>query len=51
MGNIIPNVINQIGSSTTELMLVDYPTVDDILSNEVLKSRGKLKQEVNKTRS
>ena len=47
MGNIIPNLINQIGSSTTELTLVDYPTVDDILSNEVLKSSGRLKQEVN----
>ena len=46
MGNIIPNLINQIGSSTTELTLVDYPTVDDILSNEVLKSSGRLKQEV-----
>jgi hypothetical protein len=35
-----------IGSSTTEFTLVDYPTVDDILSNEVLKSSDRLKQEV-----
>ena len=36
-----------IGRSTSELTLVDYPTVDDILSDEVLKSGGRLKQEVN----
>lgn len=47
MGNIVPNLINQIGCSTTEFTLVDYPTVDDRLSNEVLKSSGRLKQEVN----
>lgn len=29
--------------------LVDYPTVDDILSNEVLKSSGRLKQEIKYT--
>ena len=51
IGNIVPNLINQIGSSTTELTLVDYTTVDDILSNEVLKSGGRLKQEVNKEQS
>ena len=28
-----------------EFKLVDYPTVDDRLSNEVLKSSGRLKQE------
>ena len=47
MGNIVPNLINQIGCSTTEFTLVDYPTMDDRLSNEVLKSSGRLKQEVN----
>ena len=47
IGNIVPNLINQIGSSTTEFTLVDYPTMDDRLSNEVLKSSGRLKQEVN----
>jgi hypothetical protein len=58
MGNRVPNLINQIGSSTTEFTLVDYPTterwqyrnvltVDDRLSNEVLKSSDRLKQEVN----
>ena len=36
-----------IGSSTTEFTLVDYPTMDDRLSNEALKSSGRLKQEVN----
>ena len=38
---------NQIGSRTTEFTLVDYPTMDDRLSNEVLKSSGRLKQEIN----
>ena len=58
MGNRVPNLINQIGCSTTEFTLVDYPTterwqhrnvltVDDRLSNDVLKSSGRLKQEVN----
>ena len=37
---------NQVGSSTTEFTLVDYPPMDDKL-NEVLKSSGRLKQEVN----
>ena len=41
----------KIGSSTTEFTLVDYPTVDDKLSNEALKSSDRLKQEVNKARS
>ena len=36
-----------VGSSTTEFTLVDYPTMDDRLSNEALKSSGRLKQEVN----
>ena len=38
----------QIGCSTPEFTLVDYPTMDDRLSNEALKSSGRLKQEVNK---
>ena len=36
-----------VGSRTTEFTLVDYPTMDDRLSNEALKSSGRLKQEVN----
>ena len=40
-----------IGRSTSELTLVDYPTVDDILSDEVLKSGGRLKQEANNEQS
>ena len=46
-----------VGGRTAELgarqacpeTLVDYPTVDDILSNEALKSSGRLKQEVKYT--
>ena len=38
-----------IGCSTSEFTLVDYPTVDDRLSNEVLKSGGRLKQEMKYT--
>lgn len=45
--NILDEGLRIIGSSTTEFTLVDYPTVDDRLSNEVLKSGGRLKQEVN----
>ena len=56
--NILGEGLRIIGSSTTEFTLVDYPTterwqrinvltVDDRLSNEVLKSSGRLKQEVN----
>ena len=37
-----------IGSRTTEFTLVDYPPMDDKLSNEVLKSSDRLKQEANK---
>ena len=40
-----------IGSSTTEFTFVDYPTMDDKLSNEVLKSSDRLKQEANKEQS
>lgn len=46
--NILAEGLRIIGSSTTEFTLVDYPTMDDRLSNEVLKSSGRLKQEVNK---
>lgn len=45
--NILDEGLKIIGSSTTEFTLVDYPTMDDRLSNEVLKSSGRLKQEVN----
>ena len=45
--NIFDEGLRIIGSSTTEFTLVDYPTVDDRLSNEVLKSSDRLKQEVN----
>ena len=45
--NILDEGLRIIGSSTTEFTLVDYPTMDDKLSNEVLKSSGRLKQEVN----
>ena len=37
-----------VGSSTTDFTLVDYPPMDDRLSNELLKSSDRLKQEVNK---
>lgn len=45
--NILDEGLRIIGSSTTEFTLVDYPTMDDRLSNEGLKSSGRLKQEVN----
>jgi putative transposase len=45
--NILDEGLRIIGCSTTEFTLVDYPTVDDRLSNEALKSSGRLKQEVN----
>ena len=35
-----------LGSRTPELTLVDYPTMDDRLSNEVLKSSDRMKQEI-----
>ena len=38
----------KIGSRTAELTLVDYPTMDDPIRNDLLKSSGRLKQEVNK---
>ena len=45
--NILDEGLRIIGCSTSEFTLADYPTVDDRLSNEVLKSSGRLKQEVN----
>ena len=45
--NILDEGLRIIGSSTTEFTLADYPTMDDRLSDEVLKSSGRLKQEVN----
>ena len=35
-----------VGARSTEFTLAENPTVDDRLSNEVLKSSGSLKQEV-----
>ena len=37
----------KVGVRSTEFTLVDYPTMDDRLSNKELKSSGRLKQEVN----
>ena len=45
--NILDEGLRIIGCSTPEFTLVDYPTMDDRLSNEVLKSSDRLKQEVN----
>ena len=47
MGNRVPNYINQIGCSTPESKLVEKPTVDDPIRNDLLKSGVSLKQEVN----
>ena len=45
--NILDEGLRIIGCSTSEFTLVDYPTMDDRLSDEVLKSSGRLRQEVN----
>ena len=45
--NILDEGLRIIGCSTSEFTLADYPTMDDRLSDEVLKSSGRLKQEVN----
>lgn len=45
--NILDEGMRIIGCSTPEYTLVDYPTVDDRLNNEALKSSDRLKQEVN----
>ena len=44
---ILDEGLRIIGSSTTEFTLVDYPTVDDPIRNDLLKSSDRLKQEVN----
>ena len=45
--NILMEGERIIGVRSTEYTLMENPTVDDKLSNEVLKSSGRLKQEVN----
>ena len=45
--NILDEGLRIIGRSTTEFTLVDYPTVDDPIRNDLLKSSDRLKQEVN----
>ena len=45
--NILDEGMKIIGCSTPEFTLVDYPTVDEPNSNVMLKSSGRLKQEVN----
>ena len=45
--NILDEGLRIIGCSTSEFTLVDYPTVDEPNSNVMLKSSGRLKQEVN----
>ena len=45
--NIMEEGIRIIGLSSPEYTLVDYPTMDDRLRNEALKSSDKLKQETN----
>ena len=49
--NILDEGLRIIGSSTTEFTLVDYPTVDDPIRNDLLKSSDRMKQEVNKAQS
>ena len=45
--NILNEGLRIIGCSTSEFTLADYPTVDEPNSNVMLKSSGRLKQEVN----
>ena len=45
--NILDEGLRIMGCSTSEFTLADYPTMDDRLGNEALKSSGRLKQEVN----
>ena len=45
--NILDEGLRIIGLSSPESTLVDYPTMDDRLSNEVLKSSDRMKQETN----
>lgn len=46
--NILDEGLRIIGSSTTEFTLVENPTMDDPIRNDLLKSSGSMKQEVNK---
>ena len=45
--NILDEGLRIIGCSTSEFTLVDYPTMDDPIRNDLLKSSDRLKQEVN----
>ena len=45
--NILDEGLRIIGCSTPDFTLVDYPTMDDHIINDVLKSSGRLKQEAN----
>ena len=45
--NILDEGLRIIGCSTPEFTLEDYPTVDELNSNVMLKSSGRTKQEVN----
>ena len=45
--NILDEGLRIIGCSTTKFTLVDYPTVDEPIRNDLLKSSGRVKQEVN----
>ena len=49
--NILDEGLRIIGCSTPEFTLVDYPTMDDKLRNEMLKSSDRLKQEINTTQT
>lgn len=46
--NILDEGMRIIGCSTTEFTLVENPTMDDPIGNNLLKSSGSMKQEVNK---
>lgn len=46
--NILDEGLRMIGSSTAEFTLVENPTMDDPIGNDLLKSSGFMKQEVNK---
>ena len=46
--NILDEGMRIIGCSTPEFTLVDYPTMDEPVRNDSLKSSGRMKQEVNK---
>ena len=45
--NILDEGLRIIGCSTPEFTLADYPTMDEPVRNDSLKSSGRLKQEVN----